>query len=164
MNKGIITHDILNLKDSASLSQIDDYFEGNTGDFDINVEYYYTDYPDQINYCDNKLEEICKVSMSIAQDHLSRIKDRIANDSIPEEELYIYSAWALSKVIKHEIDKKNAYWQADEYYYSSEMVDRYGSKSGAFEKGYNKYMEDHVSSGDSFLDCIIDLHGDSKTK
>lgn len=143
------------LNESGCLLAVDKYCSGETGIFDIASEYYDID---QIRYSDNKIADICNVSMEIARNHIDEIREGAKTEGVSEKELLLYLAWKIAKQIKHQEDKHFALLQGENYADSSEKIEYYETKNRAYNKGYDQYIEDNISSGVEYLDCLINTY------
>ena len=151
---------LIELRETVALPYVDEFFEGYIGGFDIDYDFYFTEYYSQVLNSYNQTEEICKVAILIAKQYLDQLKKEIDAPNVSDDELLVYSAWHVAKRIKHEFDKRKAYNQAEEYAYSDEMVEKYGTKNRAWNKGYDRYMSDNGTSGYAFLDYIASMYSE----
>lgn len=139
------------------MGRLGEYFRGETGEFDLDEAYHFTDYFDFVRNS-NKMElmsNIVSAALFVARRELINLKNDETFNGLTDDELLIISACEAAKVIKHDENKHRAYNQADEWAYDSKKVEIHGTKQRAYERGYDSYMSDNNSSYYEFVDTIV---------
>lgn len=148
---------IYDLSYNGIFEEIDSFLTGSTGELD---EYIYKEKADELRFEDDQMTLICEASLEMAREYIDYIKNIGSTLDVTETELLLYSAWKISTLIKKEIDKVHASYQGDEY----SSREEYGSKSNAFDKGYDDYMANNASSGYTYLSEIINIYNNTMSK
>lgn len=154
---------LLELLGNPDLNEIlREYYSGETGEFDLDFSYKFTEYPDIVRTSESPVTDISAIALDIANNELPNLRRYEEFAALTDEELITLSALAVARSIQHEEDKHGALVQGDEWRSDASKVTQYGTKSRAENKGYDQYMDSHVSAGYQFLTPILTLLEEQK--
>ena len=109
---------------------------------------------------ENKAEFIISYSIDFAIKHLDDLKAAVSNRDmdIPDSALIIAGAAEIYKAIHKDLSKSRAYFYADDYAKLESNIIKYGTEKKAWDKGYNRYLEDNVLSVTTCANRVAEVY------
>ena len=133
--------------------------------FNVDSLYYdFEDYYMAVGFFDEE-SAIFNFSMETVPQYISQMNIDRNKFDITDEELTIITAIYLSKELKKIWVRKKGMNYADEYSRDKENIERYGTKTRAYNRGYDKYQIDNSPSTFEFSEYVCEyLQNNSKSR
>ena len=130
-------------------------------------EYLYGDFYDNLRASENAEDYLINLSINIAKKHAEELAPAIsrnlqAND-VPLDAIIIAIASELLRLFEHDINKHKAYNYAEEFSKIEKNIEIYETEKRAWDKGYDKYMENNIKFMSSYVDRIANVYCNTET-